>query len=127
MTAAIVEHTNFTVSNPEKTAEFLCRIFDWKVRWSGSAIGDGRTIHVGGADSYLALYAHPDMKDGEINSYLTRGGLNHLGVVVKDLDQTEQRVIDAGFVPINHADYEPGRRFYFRDQDNIEYEVVEYE
>ena len=126
MSAAILEHTNLTVSDPERTAEMLCRIFDWKIRWSGSAIGDGRSIHVGGLDSYLALYVHPEMKKDEINSYLTRGGLNHLGIVVKDLDQVERRVIDYGLVPINHADYEPGRRFYFRDHDNIEYEVIEY-
>ena len=35
-------------------------------------------------------------------------------------------VVEAGFKPINHADYEPGRRFYFHDHDGIEYEVVSY-
>ena len=30
----------------------------------------------------------------------------------------------AGFEPHSHADYEPGRRFYFRDHDSIEWEVV---
>ncbi len=26
----------------------------------------------------------------------------------------------------SHADYEPGRRFYFHDEDGIEFEVVSY-
>jgi hypothetical protein len=38
----------------------------------------------------------------------------------------EARVIAAGLRPFSHADYEPGRRFYFLDPDGIEYEVVSY-
>jgi len=52
--------------------------------------------------------------------------LNHIGVQVDDLDATEARVIAAGLLPFSHADYEPGRRFYFLDPDGIEYEVVSY-
>jgi hypothetical protein len=46
--------------------------------------------------------------------------------VVEDLDLIEKRVIAAGFAPYNHGDYEPGKRFYFNDHDDIEYEVVSY-
>ena len=35
-------------------------------------------------------------------------------------------VVAAGLTPFSHADYEPGRRFYFLDPDGIEYEVVSY-
>ena len=35
-------------------------------------------------------------------------------------------MIEAGLKPFNHADYEPGRRFYFFDWDHIEWEVVSY-
>jgi glyoxylase I family protein len=27
----------------------------------------------------------------------------------------------------NHDDYEPGRRFYYNDEDGIEFEVVNYD
>jgi predicted enzyme related to lactoylglutathione lyase len=54
-------------------------------------------------------------------------GLNHIGVVVADLEATEARVKAAGYVPENHADYEPGRRFYFHDHNGVEIEVVSYE
>ena len=60
------------------------------------------------------------------SSYTTTGGLNHVGIVVDDLDTAEQRVSAAGYEPHSHADYEPGRRFYFHDDDGIEFEVVSY-
>ena len=31
-----------------------------------------------------------------------------------------------GVLEHSHGDYDPGRRFYFHDVDNIEYEVVSY-
>ena len=53
--------------------------------------------------------------------------LNHIGIEVDDLDAAEARVIAAGLRPFSHADYEPGRRFYFLDPDGIEYaRVVSY-
>ena len=48
-------------------------------------------------------------------------------MVVDDLDAAERLVLDAGLETFNHADYEPGRRFYFFDWDGIEFEVVSYE
>ena len=38
----------------------------------------------------------------------------------------EARVKAAGFVPGNHADYEPGKRFYFTENNGVEIEVVSY-
>ncbi len=121
-----LEHTNLTVSDSKATAAWMCEMFDWHIRWQGKAINDGYTVHVGGQDSYLALFtpAHPARTVD--SSYDTVGGLNHVGVVVDDLDIVEARVKAAGFTPTNHGDYEPGKRFYFHDSDGIEYEVVSY-
>ena len=126
MAEGILEHANYSVSDPQKTARLLCDLFGWKIRWSGDAIHGGHTIHVGGEDSYLAVYAQADMHEAVANDYKTVGGMNHIGVVVDDLDAVEAKVVAAGFEPINHADYEPGRRFYFHDHDGVEYEVVSY-
>lgn len=126
MSGANLEHVNVTVSNPEQTATLLCELFDWHVRWRGDAIAGGKTVHVGKDDAYLALYTPPETTGDDSNSYATRGGLNHIGVVVDDLDETEQRILAAGFKTHNHGDYEPGRRFYFHDHDGIEFEVVNY-
>lgn len=123
---ATLEHANVTVSDPAATAAWLGDVFGWQIRWQGGAIHGGTSYHVGGADSYVALYTPVKaLEDGSV-SYETRGGLNHIGVVVDDLDATEARVKEQGFTPHNHADYEPGRRFYFRDGDGIEWEVVSY-
>jgi hypothetical protein len=59
-------------------------------------------------------------------SYSTLNGLNHIGVVVDDLDGVEARVKAEGFVPHSHANYEPGRRFYFDGPEELEIEVVSY-
>ena len=125
--SAILEHANITVANPEATAKWMQQVFGWHTRWSGSSIHNGISLHVGGADSYLALYAPPSTPQDPTDSYTTRGGLNHLAVVVDDIDAVEVAVKAAGFTPQNHADYEPGRRLYFNDQDGIEFEVVQYD
>ena len=126
-----VEHVNLTVPDPRATAELLARIFGWRIRWQGGAIHGGTSVHVGGEGSYVALYsgdpAVPLRNDGERGNYSRLGGLNHIGVVVADLDATEARVREEGLETHSHADYEPGRRFYFFDADGVEYEVVSYD
>lgn len=123
-----LEHTNLTVGDADAFAEILCTLFDWRIRWSGTVMGGaGRSVHVGGDDSYLALYQPATKPTGGGDSYAILGGLNHLGVVVADLATTEARVVAAGFVPKDHADYAPGRRFYFDGPEGLEIEVVAYD
>ena len=122
----MLEHVNITVTDPEKTAAMLCDVFGWHVRWSGASALGGRTVHVGTDDSYVAAYTFDGEPEIDNRMRAKRGGLNHIGVEVDDLDATEQRVIAAGLHPHTHGDYEPGRRFYFDDADGIEYEVVSY-
>ena len=127
MAEAVLEHVNVTVSDPVKTANRLCSLFGWRIRWQGEAKFGGITVHVGSDDSYIAVYTRGMPAAENADSYSTRGGLNHIGVVVDDLDAVEAKVRDAGYKPHSHADYEPGRRFYFHDDDDIEFEVVSYE
>ena len=123
---ATLEHVNFTVSDPKRTAELMCDLFGWKIRWQGDAKLGGYTYHVGGDDSYLAIYSSGDTSASEVSNYHQTNGLNHIGVVVDDLDAIEAKVKARGFETHSHADYEPGRRFYFNDHDGIEFEVVSY-
>ena len=53
--------------------------------------------------------------------------LNHVGLLVDDLDAAEAVVEEAGLEPFSHGDYEPGKRFYFFDWDGIEFEIISYE
>jgi catechol 2,3-dioxygenase-like lactoylglutathione lyase family enzyme len=121
-----LEHANVTVADPKHTAGVLCDLFGWKIRWEGPGMTTGHTVHVGGDESYLALFSFGNAVKSREVSYETQAGLNHIAVVVDDLDATEMRVKAAGYRPENHADYEPGRRFYFREENGIEFEVVNY-
>jgi len=126
MAEASLEHANITVSNPKATAKLLSELFGWHIRWQGDAINGGYSIHVGGKDSYIALYAPGDTVEEGASSYSIKGGLNHLGVVVDDLDAAEAKIKAAGYETYSHADYEPGRRFYFDEDNGVEIEVVSY-
>ena len=125
MSAARLEHVNITVADPERTSTLMQALFGWRVRWSGTGQSGGRYIHVGSDQHYIAFYT-PDKTDQVPQAFVKGRPLNHIAVEVDDLDATEARVIAAGLRPFSHADYEPGRRFYFLDLDGIEYEVVSY-
>lgn len=114
-----LEHVNISVADPEASARWLGEVFGWRVRWQGRT-DRGLTVHCGTDASYVALWEEgADRPEG--------GCLNHIGVVVDDLDAVEAHVRASGLVPHHHADYEPGRRFYVFDGDGIEWEVVSYD
>jgi catechol 2,3-dioxygenase-like lactoylglutathione lyase family enzyme len=121
-----LEHINLTVRDTDATASILGQLFDWKIRWAGAAKDNGRTIHLGGDETYLALYSHDD-KHLVDTSHKTITHLNHIGILVDDLDAAEQKIKAGGFVTYNHGNYEPGKRFYFDLEDGIEIEVVCYQ
>ncbi|PIV74531.1 MAG: glyoxalase [Rhodobacteraceae bacterium CG17_big_fil_post_rev_8_21_14_2_50_65_11] len=125
MSAGFLEHVNMTVSDPDEMAGLLVDLFGWHIRWQGEGKGGGRSIHVGNDTSYVVAYSQGGQMKAS-DSYRTPGGLNHIGVVVEDLDAVEAKVKAAGYTPVSHADYEPGRRFYFDGPDDIEIEVVSY-
>lgn len=126
---AYLEHANITVPDPRKTAAMLSDLFGWHTRWEGAAGDGGYTVHVGNDAGYLALYTGPGGAAKQVstdNSYSRAAELNHIGVVVDDLDAVEAKVKALGFTAHSHADYEPGVRFYFHDADGIEFEVISY-
>ncbi|MEM8579562.1 MAG: VOC family protein [Pseudomonadota bacterium] len=125
---AMLEHTNYSVSDAPKTAAWMQKLFGWHVRWEGDVLdGRGYSMHVGTESHYVAIYADKAVAPAADVSQRTIGGLNHLAVVVDDLDATEAAVRAHGFETGSHADYEPGRRFYFHDHDGIQWEVVSYD
>lgn len=122
MPTGFLEHANVTVSDPDRLADLLKKLCGWHERWRGPSQLGGWTIHVGNARDYLAVYTH----DNQVTRHAKGLPLNHIGLVVDDLDAAEDVVKQAGLVPFNHADYEPGKRFYFFDWDGIEFEIVSY-
>ncbi len=122
---ALLEHVNITVRDCHASAQLLHDLFGWHIRWQGEAMNNGRTVHVGTADCYIALYSLPPEASPAI-PFAKGVPMNHIGITVDDLDATEARVIAAGLTPFSHSDYAPGRRFYFFDDNGIEFEVVSY-
>ncbi|MEZ5480435.1 MAG: VOC family protein [Thiolinea sp.] len=123
--AAILEHLNLSVRKPQEMAQTLCRLFDWQVRWEGEGIHAGYTVHVGGTQHYLALYAPPRFTTKPGVRYFSEFALNHVGVVVDDLEAVRERVEAAGLVVHNENAIVPGRRIYFMLEE-VEFEVVAY-
>ncbi|MBK6800782.1 VOC family protein [Novosphingobium sp.] len=124
MPTGYLEHANITVSDPERTSALLQKLCGWQERWRGPSQLGGSTIHVGNDRDYLAIYTREDLPPLPFAKGVP---LNHIGLVVDDLVDAERLVVEAGLVPFNHADYEPGRRFYFFDWDGIEFEVASYD
>ena len=122
MPQGFLEHANITVSDPERSSALLQQLCGWHERWRGASQLGGWTIHVGNERDYLAVYTN----EGKGGPFAKGAPLNHIGLVVDDLDSAEAVVVAAGLVPFNHMDYEPGRRFYFFDWDGIEFEIVSY-
>ena len=122
MPTGTLEPCNITVSDPERSAALLEKLCGWHERWRGPSQLGGWTIHCGTEDAYIALYT----RDGAAGPYAKGVPLNHVGLLVDDLNAAEEVVKESGLEPFNHADYEPGRRFYFFDWDHIEWEVVSY-
>jgi predicted enzyme related to lactoylglutathione lyase len=125
MPGAFIEHVNITVRDPERSARLMHDLFGWDIRWQGPSLNGGRTIHVGDDQFYLALYTNQGAETPD-DAFRKGRPLNHVGIVVDDLDDAERRVVAAGLEPFNHGDYDPGRRFYFYDFDGTEFELVSY-
>jgi len=133
MQEAHLEHANLTASNPDAMAAILCDIFDWQIRWSGEAMDNGYTVHVGGDNSYIAIYTNDRVRASNGSDGNSLKNLNHLGVVVSDLKSTEERVSAAGLKPHSHRHYDnqdsrfgPSSNFYFHMLDDLEIEVISY-
>ena len=122
--SARLEHVNISSTNCDRLADFLARLTGWTRRWEGPAMENGRTIHLGTEHAYVAIYRNAAVAGG----FGQGAPMNHIGIAVADIDRAERLVEEAGLIPFNQGQYEPGpRSFYFRDWDGIEFEIVAYE
>ncbi len=122
MTKGRIEHVNLTVTDIDRSAALMERLLGWHERWRGPSQMGGESVHVGEEFSYIAFYT--DRRD-HAGQHKGRP-LNHVGLLVDDLEAAERVVVDHCLKPFGHDDYSPGRRFYFYDWDGIEFEVVSY-
>ena len=85
MRSAYLEHVNITVSDIERSAALLEQLLGWRIRWRGPSQLGGETIHIGGDEDYIALYT----KGAPVAHFAKGAPLNHVGIVVPDLDVAE--------------------------------------
>ena len=122
-----MEHANLTVRHYDEAVRFLTAAFpDFEIRRSG--LNDGhRWMHIGTADTYIALNeATESARDGR-EPYDGRPGVNHLGFEVDDAEGIRARLAAAGFKDSTYPNQHPHRnRVYFYDADGNDWEFVEY-
>ena len=116
MSSGHLEHTNLTVSDPDRSASLFERLCGWSERWRGPSQSGGWTIHVGTPDAYIALYTD----GGEQRSYAKGVPLNHVGLVVDDLDGAERVVSEAGLEPFGPAEVREIFKAIFRASLDIQ-------
>ena len=105
MPTGFLEHVNITVSDPDRSSDLLQQLCGWHERWRGPSQLGGWTIHVGSERDYLAIYTN----EGRGGPYAKGQPLNHIGLVVDDLDTAERIVIAAGLEPFGtRALHRPG-------------------
>lgn len=51
-----LEHVNVTSPNPQKTSNWMQKVFGWTILWEGETQNGGYSIHVGNPDYYIAIY-----------------------------------------------------------------------
>jgi len=120
-----IEHVNLTVSDLQRSIDFYCGLFDFRVRWRSEEGAKAGEAHVGNDTMYLALFQAPQPGAAEAN--YDRVGLNHFGILVDQLKKYRQKLVRMGIEPHYEPDYAPGRRLYFYDPDGVEVELVEYD
>ena len=123
-----LEHANITVANIDDSTAFYRRLFDFRVRWEGSASGsDGpvRAVHLGTDTTYLSLFEAEKPNAGRADYGVP--GVNHIGFEVDSLEPYRARLAELGTEIHFEPEYEPGRRIYFFDPDGVEIELVEYD
>ena len=122
-----MEHANLSVRNVDESLRFLKTAFpDFAIRREG--LNEGRRwVHIGTADTYIALTEASAAPAGGRQPYNAQPGINHLGYEVDDVDALRIRLTDAGFRDSTYPNNHPHRkRVYFYDTDGNDWEFVQY-
>jgi len=122
-----LEHVNMTSTNVEATVAFLQTAMpDLRVRGAGTEGAARSWVHLGTETSYVAIEDRGATEKGPHESYV-HPGVNHLGFVVEDVTALAERMRGAGYREgMVNLDHPHRLRYYFFDQDDNEYEFVQY-
>ena len=128
-----IEHANITVRDTDVMIEFIQTAlpdFQIRKRWE---IDGFEWTHLGTDASYFALMHPLNIPEKNMDLYqhdTSATGVNHLCVVVSDVEGVRERLLHAGYQRgFNNGDLidtEVRRSVYFHDPDGREFEFMEY-
>ncbi|OAN14114.1 lactoylglutathione lyase [Photobacterium jeanii] len=122
-----VEHANITIKDINQTIRFITTaIPEFQVRHQGET-EHYRWCHVGTEHSYLALQEVVARDSTDRQPYVDVG-INHIGLVIDDVDAAKSRLLAAGYRenPMAATAHPWRKRIYFFDSSDVEWEFIEY-
>ena len=130
----MLEHANITVASIDASVAFLSAVYpEWKVRASGDVDTEeeGRErswLHFGSDYYYIALEENqPAHKASDSIRYWSQT-INHIGLIVDDLDAACKRVerVEGVKLGVPGEETPHRRRVYWFDGCGVEWELIEY-
>jgi len=125
----MIEHVNITVPDIDEAIRFILIVApDFKVRRDEVAREGYRWVHIANDDYYFALQEpHPGAEPQQPRAPYRNFGMNHIALVVDNVDDVESELIAAGYQRSIDTPIEKFRkRRYFFDRFGFEWELVEY-
>lgn len=124
-----IEHLNITVPDIDEAVTFIKIVApDFEVRKDETPPASYRWVHIGNDEYYFALQqAHIGAKPKNPQKTYKNYGVNHIALVVDDIDQIEIKLVESGYKRSIDTPLEKFRkRLYFFDHAGFEWELVEY-
>ncbi len=122
-----IEHANITVPNIDEAIAFIkIAAPDFNVRTDQSPADSNRWAHIGNDDFYFALQqAHIGSSPEKPRTPYKNIGVNHIALVVDNLDDIEKRLVEANYSrSIDTPKEKHRKRLYFFDNTGFECCVI---
>ncbi len=124
-----IEHVNITVPDIDEAIRFLKIVApDFEVRKDERPSNSYRWTHIGNEEYYFALQEpHLDTDPKKQLQAYKNYGINHVALVVSNLQVIEEKLLDSGYRRGIGTPVEKHRkRAYYFDNSDFEWELVEY-
>lgn len=120
-----LEHANITVNDLQEAVKFFQTAFPhFKIRGGGNTMREW--VHLGDDDTYLAIN-QVKLSDIKVDKDYDKIGINHLGFVVKNVEEVANNLLKNGYKRDFPKEIEQFRiRDYFADADGNQYEFIQY-
>ena len=121
-----IEHANITVRDMAQAVRFITTALPhFRIRGRDRSGRDG-WLHVGTDETYISLTHSPRAPLDKRVPYQDLG-VNHIGIVVADVDAVVARLQAAGYRQDSETEVSRWRkRYYFLDDDNLQWEFIQY-